>query len=61
VSQTNIPKTDITNSFGLWEFTRKTFGMQNSGNTFQQLMEPIMVDLDLPYIDDIFVFSRGEE
>ncbi len=54
-----IPKTAITTSFGLWEFTRMTFGMPNSGNTFQRLMERIMADMDFPYIDDIFVFSRG--
>ncbi len=58
----DIPKTAITTPFGLWEFTRMTFGMRNSGNTFQRLMDRVMADLDFafPYLDDIFVFSRGE-
>ena len=59
----DIPKTAITTPFGLWEFTRMTFGMRNSGNTFQRLMDRVMADLDFafPYLDDIFVFSRGEQ
>ena len=34
----DIPVTAITMPFGLLEFTRMTFGMQNAGNTFQQLI-----------------------
>jgi len=58
----DIPKTAITTPFGLWEFTRMTFGMRNSGNTFRRLMDWVMADLDFafPYLVDIFVFSRGE-
>jgi hypothetical protein len=59
----DIPKTAITTPFGLWEFTRMTFGMRNSGNTFQRLMDNVLADLDFafPYLDDIFIFSRDDQ
>ena len=49
--------------FGLFEFTRKTFGMQNMGNTFQRLMDCILASFEnpFPYLDDIFIFSKEEE
>jgi len=31
----DIPNTAITTPFGLFEFTRMTFGMRNAENTFQ--------------------------
>ena len=58
----DIPKTAITTPFGLFEFTRMTFGMRNAGNTFQRLIDRTMAGVDSasPYLDDILVFSRGE-
>ena len=35
----DIPKTAIMTLFGLFEFTRMTFGMRNAGNTFQRLID----------------------
>jgi len=42
---------------------RMTFGMRNVGNTFQRLMDRVLtgVECALPYLDDIFIFSKGEE
>ncbi len=59
----DIPKTAITTPFGLFEYTRMTFGMRNAGNTFQRLMDRVLtgVECAFPYLDDIFIFSKGEE
>ena len=59
----DIPKTAITMPFGLFEFTRMAFGMKNAGNTFQRLMDRVLAGIDnaFPYLEDIFVFSQGEE
>ena len=58
----DIPKTAITTPFGLFEFTWMTFGMRNAGNTFQWLMDRVLagVECAFPYLDDIFIFSKGE-
>jgi len=58
----DIPKTAITTPFGLFEFTRMTFGMRNTGNTFQRLMDRVLagVKCAFPYLDDIFIFGKGE-
>ena len=54
----NVPKTVIITPFGMFEFLRLPFGLQNAANTFQSMMDQI---LNLPYlfvyIDDILVFS----
>jgi len=59
----DIPKTAITTPFGLFEFTRMTFGMRNAGNTFQRLMDRVLSGLAFafPYLDDIFICSKSEE
>ena len=37
--------------------------MRNAGNTFQRLMDRVLagVECAFPYLDDIFIFSKGEE
>ena len=59
----DIPKTVITMPFGLFRFTCMTFGMRNAGNTFQQLIDRTMAGVDSasPYLDDILVFSKGND
>ena len=59
----DIPKTAITTPFGLFEFTRMAFGMRNTGNTIQRLMDRVLARVDnaFPYLDDILIFSKGEE
>ena len=57
----DIPKMGITTPFSLFKFTRMTFGMQNSSNIFQPLMDCVLarVACAFTYLDNIF--SRGEE
>jgi len=58
----DIPKTVITLPSGLFEFRRMTFGMRNVGNTFQRLMDRALASVEcaFPYLDNIFIFSKGE-
>ena len=59
----DIPKRAITTLFGLFEFTRMTFGMRNAGNTCQRLIDQTLsgVENAFPYLNNILVFSNGEE
>jgi Reverse transcriptase (RNA-dependent DNA polymerase) len=60
----DIPKTAISTPFGLFEFTRITFGMRNAGNSFQRLIDRTLagrLDNASPYLDDILIFSETEE
>ena len=41
----DIPKTAIVTPFGLFEYTRMTFGMRNAGSTFQRMMDRVLLDL----------------
>jgi hypothetical protein len=51
----DIKKTAITTAFRLFEFTRKPFGLQNAGSTFQRLMDHALAGLyhSIWYLDDI--------
>jgi Reverse transcriptase (RNA-dependent DNA polymerase) len=46
--------------FGLFEYVRMPFGMRNSGQTFQRLMDKILVGLSycFVYLDDILIASK---
>lgn len=39
VAPANVPKTAITNTFGLFEFVRMPFGLRNAAQTFQSLID----------------------
>ena len=62
IHQDDIEKTAITTPFGLFEFTRMTFGLRNAAQTFQRLMDRIFTGLDyvFVYIDDILIASSSE-
>ena len=55
----DIPKTAVITPFGSLEWLFMPFGLRNSGNTFQRMMD--RVGLDLPfvfvYLDDMLVAS----
>ena len=52
-------KTAVTTPFGLFNFTRTPFGLQNSGQTFQRFIDHVTRGLDflLIYLDDLLVTS----
>ncbi len=55
----DIKKTAIITPFGLFEYTRMPFGLRNSGQTFQRLMDRVVAGLEgvFCYLDDILVAS----
>ena len=63
LSTTDIPKTAITTPFDLWEFLRMPFGLWNAGQTFQQMIDHVLLDLPFvfTYLDDILVASSSPE
>ena len=66
IAETDIPKTAITTPFGLWEFLRMPFGLRNAGQTFQRMIDQVLLDLPMipfvfTYLDDILVASSSPE
>ena len=61
VAAADVPKTTIITPFGLFEFLRMPFGLKNSAQAFQRLMDTVCQGLDCAfvYIDDILVASRN--
>ena len=59
----DVPKTAIATPFGLFEFTRMPFGLKNSAQTFQRLMDSMTSQLRgvFVYIDDVLVASPSPE
>ena len=58
-----VQKTAITTPFGLFEFLRMPFGLKNSAQAFQRLMDGVLRDLPFlfVYLDDILVASPSQE
>ena len=63
VHSEDVEKTAIITPFGTYVFYFSTFGLRNSGATFQRLMDSIFGDLPfcVVYVDDILVFSKSHE
>ena len=59
VHPSDIPKTVIITPFGSYVFHYLTFGLKNSGATFQRMMDSIFGQLPnvIVYMDDLLVFS----
>ena len=55
----DIKKTAIITLFGMFEFLRLPFGLRNTGQTFQRLMDQVLGDLPFcfVYVDNILIFS----
>ena len=58
----DVPKTCIITPFGSFVFHYSTFGLKNSGATFQRMMDSIFGSISycIVYVDDLLVFSRNE-
>jgi len=56
-------KTAITTPFGLFQFTRITFGLRNAAQTFQRFIDQVVRGLDFVfvYLDDALCASSSEE
>uniref|UniRef100_A0AAQ4Q920 Gypsy retrotransposon integrase-like protein 1 n=1 Tax=Gasterosteus aculeatus aculeatus TaxID=481459 RepID=A0AAQ4Q920_GASAC len=58
----DISKTAVITPFGLFEFLRMPFGLKNSAQSFQRLMDSVLRDLPFlfVYLDDILVASTSK-
>lgn len=63
IAKEDIPKTAITTPFGLFEFTRMSFGLRNAAQSFQRFIDSILRGLSFcfAYLDDILVFSHDSK
>jgi len=61
IAEDDIHKTGFCTPFGNFEWLRTPFGLVIASSTFQRLMDDTLHGLDLtyPYIDDVFVYSKG--
>ena len=61
VNPDDVPKTAITTPFGTYVFHYSTFGLRNSGATFQRMMDQLLGHLPFcrVYIDDILISSES--
>jgi cleavage and polyadenylation specificity factor subunit 1 len=59
----DVDKTCIITPFGSFVFYYSTFGLRNSGATFQRLMDTVFGEISfcIVYVDDILVFSKNSE
>ncbi len=59
----DISKTAIITPFGLFEYMRMPFGLRNSDQTFQRLMDKVLQGLEgvFCYLDDILVTSADKQ
>ena len=59
MSPEDVQKTAVITPFGLFEFLRMPFGLKNSDQAFQRLMDGILRGLDFVYVylDDILIAS----
>ena len=55
----DVHKTAVTTPFGLFNFTRTSFGLRNSSQTFQRFIDHVTRGLDFVfvYLDDLLVTS----
>ena len=61
VAEEDIPKIAIITPFGLYEYLKMRFGLNNASQVFQRLMDGILHDLNccFIYLDDILIASSS--
>ena len=57
VEPSDVHKTAVATSFGLFNFTKTPLGSRNSGQTFQRFIDHVTLDFLLVYLDDLLVTS----
>ena len=61
----DIPKTEFTTRYGLYEYTVMSFGLTNAPAYFMSMMNKVFMEyLDkfvVVFIDDIMIYSKNEE
>lgn len=64
INPADVPKTSIITPFGLFEFTRMTFGLRNAAQSFQRFMHHTVLqgmdDFLFCFIDDVIIGSQDE-
>src|SRR4051812_37617853 len=64
VREEDIPKTEFSTRYGLYEFTVMTFGFSNAPPTFMRAMNYLFQEwldvLVILYLDDILVYSKSD-
>lgn len=60
IAKEDIPKTAVITPFRLFEYLRMSFGLKNTAQAFQRLMDTVCRDLDhvYVYLDDILIASQ---
>ena len=63
VEPSDIPKTAVVKPFGLFEFTRMPFGLQNAAQTFHRFIDQVLCGLtcSYAYLDDILAASEDKD
>ena len=61
MAKEDVPKTAIITPFSLFEFLRMPFGLKNSVQAFQRLMDSVFGDIPYAfvYLDDVLVASAS--
>jgi hypothetical protein len=58
----DVPKTAIITPFGLFEYTRMSFGLRNAAQSFQRLIHHVLRGLSyvFAYMDDVIIASEND-
>ncbi|GFV87363.1 hypothetical protein TNCV_4033351 [Trichonephila clavipes] len=63
IAECDIPKTAVTTSWGLYEYTHLCFGLVNAPQTFMRFMHEVLRGLPFcfVYLDDILCYTENAE